>query len=191
MKTAQNIIRAFIEDNEPKTIREIAQRIKADYKITHTAVQLLIKKKIVLCRRVGKSSWCSLNSLYYGSELYLAEEERKEELLKNRNIEQVYNEILAKINTCFFIMLLFGSYAKRHQTKTSDIDLMFITNNKSFEERIQTIISIVPLKIHALVFTEEEFKRMKDAKESTVVKEALKRNIILYGTETYYQLKNA
>ena len=41
------------------------------------------------------------------------------------------------------------------------------------------------------MFTEEEFIRMKDSKKPNVVKEAMENNIILYGTENYYKLKNA
>jgi predicted nucleotidyltransferase len=98
---------------------------------------------------------------------------------------------MAKTGTSFFVMLLFGSYAKGRQTKTSDIDLMFITNEKDFERKITDIISLLPLKTHILVFTEEEFIRMKDAKKPNVIKEAIDNSIILYGIEEYHRMKNA
>lgn len=191
MKTENKIIRAFIEENKQMTIREIAKRIKADYRITHTAVQRLIQKKILIIITVGKSSLCSLNTKYYGVEIYQAEEERKNQLLKNKNINQLYKEIMAKIQTSFFIFLVFGSYAKNLRKKNSDIDLLFISNEKNFEDRIDNILSLLPLKTHALVFTEREFKRMLDAKESNVVKEAVHNYILLYGIENFYNLKNA
>ena len=191
MKTELKIIKCFIESKKPKTIREIAQQIKADYKITHIATQRLIVEKILKVQTIGKSSLCGLDEKYYGLGIYEAENERKEDILKNSNIKQLYKEIISKVNTSFFVLLLFGSYAKGKQTKTSDIDLMLISNEKDFESKISNILSLLPLKTHALVFTEEEFIRMKDSKKSNVIQEAIGGNIILYGIEAYYWLRNA
>lgn len=191
MKTENKVIRAFIEYKKQMTIREIAKQIKADYRITHTAVQRLIHKGILLTRVVGKSSLCSLNTKYYGVEIYQAEEERRRELLKNRDINQLYRDVMAKINNSFFVFLLFGSYVRGRQTKGSDIDLMFVTNEKKFEEEVHNVLSLLPLKTHVLLFTEKEFKRMLDAKKSNVVKEAVKNCIIIYGIESFYRMKNA
>jgi predicted nucleotidyltransferase len=191
MKTKLKIIKLFIENDKPKTIREIAKQIHADYRITHTATQRLIGQNILKTQTVGKSTLCELDPKYYGIELYEAENERKDKILKNKNINQLYKEVMSKTETNFFVLLLFGSYAKSKQTKSSDIDLLFISNKKNFENKILDILSLLPLKTHPLVFTEEEFIRMKDAKKSNVVQEVIEMNIILYGIETYYRLKNA
>ena len=126
MKTEIKIVRLFIESKTPKTIREIAHQIKADYKITHTAIQKLIQQKVISVQTVGKSSLCRLDDSYYGLEIYDAETQRKQDMLKNSNVKQLYKEFMSKTPTSFFIMLLFGSYAKRKQTKSSDIDLLCI-----------------------------------------------------------------
>lgn len=191
MKTENKIIRLFIENKKPKTIREIAKLINSDYKITHTAFQRLCNKKILIFEKVGKSLLCKLNNFYYGAEIYNAENERKEELLKNKNIKQFFKEITEKMKTSFFICLIFGSYVKQKQTKNSDLDIIFISNEKGFEERISNIISLLPIKIHPLIFNEEEFIIMRDSKKSNVIQEAMENNIILYGIENYYRLKNA
>ena len=191
MKTELKIIKLFLEDKRAKTIREIAKQINADYRITHTAVQRLIDKEIVKAQTIGKGSICQLNNSYYGVEIYEAENERREAKLKNKNINQLYKEIVTKVHTNLFVLLLFGSYAKGKQTISSDIDLMFISNRRDFENRVSSILSLLPLKTHALVFTEEEFIRMKDSKQSNVVQEAMQNNIILYGIESYYKIKNA
>lgn len=191
MKTELKSIRHFIENRKPKTIREIAQQIKADYRITYIAIQRLIGKKVLTVQTVGKSSLCSLNEKYFGMDIYEAENERREKILKNKNINQLYKEIMSKVKTGSFICLLFGSYAKGKQAKNSDIDLMFISNENDFEIKISNILSLIPLKTHPLIFTEEDFMRMKDAKKSNVIQEAIDNNIILYGIEAYYKLKNA
>lgn len=190
MKTALKIIKLFLEDKKPKTIREIAKQIHADYRITYMAVQHLINNHVLLAETIGKSTLCQLNPAYYGAEIYAAEQERKDYLLKNKNLYQLYQEIMAKVKTSSFILLLFGSYAKGQQTKSSDIDLLFISNEAHLEQKISDLLSLLPLKTHPLVFTEEEFIRMKDAKKSNVVQEAIHNNVILYGIEAYYRLKN-
>ncbi len=191
MKTELKIIKHFIENRKPKTIREIAQQIKADYRITHTAIQRLKGKNIFEVQTIGKSSLCSLSEKYFGTSLYEAEHERREEILKNKNINQLYREIMSKVKTVFFFLLLFGSYAKGRHTRSSDIDMLFISNESNFESKVLGVLSLLPLKTHALVFTEEEFVRMKDSKTSNVVQEAIESNIILYGIEAYYRMKNA
>ena len=191
MKTKAKIIGLFLEEKKPKTIREIATALHIDYRITYLATQRLINEKVLLVQTIGKSSLCSFNESYYGVELYQAENERKEWILKNKDLRQLYREILSKINTSFFTLLLFGSYAKGTFTKNSDIDLMFISTEKDFEERVSAIVSLIPLKTHILVFKEEEYIRMKDSKKSNVIQEAIENHIILYGIEAYYRMKNA
>lgn len=190
MKTALKIIKLFLEDKKPKTIREIAKQIHADYRITYLAAQRLIQQDVLRAETVGKSTLCRLNPTHYGTEIYEAEQERKEHLLKNKNLQQLGQEIMSKVKTSSFILLLFGSYAKGQQTKSSDIDLLFISNEAHFEQKISDLLSLLPLKTHPLVFTEEEFIRMKDAKKPNVVQEAIQNNVILYGIEAYYRLKN-
>jgi predicted nucleotidyltransferase len=191
MKTEDKIIRLFIEERNPKTIREISKQIRSDYKITYTATQRLLNKKILLSKTIGKSVVCELNLSYYGSEIYEAENKRRNDFLKNKNLKQLYKEVMSKIKSSLFIFMIFGSYAKGKATKSSDIDIIFISNEKDFEEKISSILSLLPIKTHTLVFTEEEFIRMKDSKKPNVIKEAIEKNIILYGIENYYRLKNA
>jgi len=191
MKTENKIISLFIEEKIPKTIREVSKKIKSDYRITHIATQRLLEKSILTSRRIGKSRLCELNNSYYGAEIYEAEKEKKENLLKNKDLKQLYNEVMSKVKSSFFIFLIFGSYAKWRSTKSSDIDILFVSNKQGFEEKISNALSLLPVNTHALVFTEEDFIRMKDSRKSNVVKEAIEDNIILYGVENYYKLKNA
>ena len=190
METENKIISLF-KKKTPKTIREISKKIKSDYKITHTATQRLLEKNILLSKKIGQSSLCELDNLFYGSEIYVAESKRKDNLLKNKDLKQLYQEVMAKIKSTFFIFLIFGSYATGKSTKSSDIDILFVSNEQGFEEKISNTLSLLPIKTHAFVFTEEEFIRMKDSKKSNVIKEMIKNNVILYGVENYYRLKNA
>lgn len=191
METEDKIVRLFIEERNPKTIRGISKKIKSDYRITYIATQRLLGKNVLVSRVVGKSVLCELNASYYGIEIYAAEETRRAALLKNKDLKQLFHEVMVKIKSGLFVFLIFGSYAKCKPSKSSDVDAIFISNEKDFEERISGVLSLLPIKTHALVFTEEDFIRMKDSKKSNVVKEAIDNNTILYGIENYYRIKNA
>lgn len=90
-----------------------------------------------------------------------------------------------------FVLLLFGSHAKKTQTKYSDIDLLFIVPDESedkMEKAIQNIAGTLPLEIHMNIFKESDFKAMKNSKEITVGSEAINNNVILCGIEPYYEM---
>ncbi|MBU2637711.1 MAG: nucleotidyltransferase domain-containing protein [Nanoarchaeota archaeon] len=185
MKTEIKAIKALIRQ-EPMTIREISRKIKADYRITHTAVKLLSKKGALSIKEIGGSSLCELNRMYNGIEILQAEEERKTAFLKNKDMAVLYKEVTGNAGSGFFVMLVFGSYAKGSQTKDSDIDIMVISNDEKLNKRINDILSALPLKIHFIPLNEEEFRRMYFSREPNVVKEAVKSYVLLHGAEQFY-----
>ncbi|HLC65457.1 MAG TPA: nucleotidyltransferase domain-containing protein [Candidatus Nanoarchaeia archaeon] len=191
MITEIKVLTALREANRSMTIRQISKAIRSDYRITHTGVKRLAGKGALDITTVGKSSLCSINASHFGMELYIAEQERRNRLLRDRNISALFKEVMGKIGTRLFVFLIFGSYAKGSQKVSSDIDLMFIANEKGLEERVLQILSLLPLKCHPIIFTEEEFIRMRDSAKQNVIKEAISHNIILFGIESYYGLKNA
>ncbi len=188
MKTENKIIMAMLKEDSSFTIRELSKKINSDYKITHIAVKRLLQKNILKKKNVGKSLLCTLNRWSAAEELFFAEYERADEILKNKDLKQIYKEIMPKLRTSFFIMLLFGSFAKGNYHKNSDIDLLFISNEKFFENDIKRVLRLIPLKIHSLVFNENEFLKMLSSKEPNVVKEAVDNYIVPYGIENFYNL---
>lgn len=189
METENKIIKYLIEMKKEMIIRELAKAIGADYKIVHTAVNRLIVKGVLDSKKIGKSIQVRFSGRL-SKEVIEVEYERRKRMLQNKSISLLVDTIKEKIMTVNFILLLFGSYAKGNQNKNSDIDLMFIVNDKRIEKRIEEAISILPLKTHLLVFTEEQFVSMKNSRELNVVKEAIKNNVILYSIEQYYELIN-
>lgn len=177
------ILKYFLENKEEQfTINHIARILNLNYRIAHTQIKNLEKEKIIQTKRVGKSLLCSLTN-NFNEKMYLAEYMRKEELIKNKdfnNVLQRYKK--AKQN---FILLLFGSYAKNNQTKHSDIDMLAITEDP---KEIENITNLIPKKIHLTTVSYQEFINMKNSKEVTVGTEVMKNNIILIGIEEYYRL---
>lgn len=185
MKTETKAIKALLrERGEPLTIRELAKRMGANYSIVHTAVQRLIEKGVLESRKVGSSVTVKI-APGLPPEVFQAEIERRSEILKKPGIKAI-NEKLSKISFPF-IALVFGSCAMGEEKKSSDIDLMVISS-KDREREVADVISILPLDIHLIQFSYEDFLSMARSKEFTVVSEAIKSNVILVGIEDFYRL---
>jgi len=190
MKNKDAIAIKFIieQKNEELNILKISKGLKMDYKNTYSIIKRLEKESVIKLETFGHSSRIKLISLMHPL-IFEAEYSRRKELLKDKNIAVILSEFKENLKSKCYILLVFGSYAKKTQTKNSDIDLMFIApDENSFEKDINQVARSLPLPIHYLVFSEKQFLEMINAKKSNVGQEALKNNIILYGIETYYEM---
>ncbi len=185
-----DVLKLLIENKEKElSINQIAKLLKKDYKNTHNIVTRLSKMQLIKLEPFGKSYRITMfnkpHPLIYESE-YL----RRQELLKNKDIAVMhdsFNSLYSKL----YVLLVFGSYAKNTQTKHSDIDLMFIVPDmaeETMEKGIKNITGILPLKVHINVFKESDFIAMRNSKKVTVGSEAIMKNIVLHGIESYYEL---
>lgn len=185
------IIRYLIENrNKELNILRISKELKMDYKNAYSIVKRLEKELLVKLESFGQSSRVKLISQVHPL-IFEAEYSRRKELLKDKNLAVMFNDFKNAIKSKCYVLLVFGSYAKKTQTKSSDIDLMLIVPDRKeelFEKEAHKAASSLPLPIHYLVFSEKQFLEMKYAKESNVGQEALKNNIILYGIEAYYEM---
>ncbi len=186
--TKDKILKLLLSKRKEEfTIRYISKRISIDYKAVHITVKRLIKSNVVKARKAGQTILCSINQKVFDVDMFRAESIRKREILSDKNIYVLYNRIKNTVK-CFFILLLFGSYASGKKQKKSDIDLMLITNEDSIIKNVKHIVSTLPLKIHFISFNSEEFLSMLTTTKFNVGKEAADNNIILFGIEDYYRL---
>ncbi len=186
-----SVIKALLEHkNEDLNITRIAAILDKDYKTVHTIIKRLESLGVIIVKEFGRSLKVELvNKLH--PLVFSAEYERQEEILKNKNLSVMLDSFLGGIKTKCFVLLLFGSHAKKTAGKHSDIDLLFIVPDEcmpNLESAVYNMASLLPLKLHINVFKESEFIKMKNSKEATVGSEAISNNIILYGIETYYSL---
>ena len=171
-------------------ILNISKALKMDYKTAYSIIKRLKKKKVIAIEQFGNSNRLKLINKVHPL-IFEAEYERREELLKNKNIKVLLDYFKNSLKLKNYKLLLFGSYAKKTQNKTSDIDLMFICSDgieEQFEKEVIAIANILPLPLHCLVFSDKQFIEMLNTKKSNVGHEALKNNVILYGIETYYEM---
>ncbi|MBU0614537.1 MAG: nucleotidyltransferase domain-containing protein [Nanoarchaeota archaeon] len=187
----KDIIRFLIENrNKELNILNISKALKIDYKNVHSIIKRLEKASLVTIEKFGQSSRVILNTDIHPL-LIEAELQRRKEALKDKNLSVAISTLKRTLKQKLYVLLLFGSYAKKTNTKGSDIDLMFICPDgliETFEHEIAKATRSIPLPLHVLVFSENQFIDMIHAKESNVAKEAQKDNIILYGIENYYEM---
>jgi len=176
------ILRILIENKEEKhSIRRLSLIREINYKSAYLAAKKLEKEGSITLERIGNTINCFFNNKF-DERVFLVESKRREDLLKNSDFKVIFSRLN---NIKFpFICLVFGSYSKGKNDKHSDIDLLFITDN---EKEINKEISIIP-KIHPTIISFHEFDKMAKTNEFSVVKEAMKHNIILIGIEDYYRL---
>ncbi len=180
-----NILKFLVENqNKEFSIRQISIHRKINYKTAYISLQDLEKEEIVTLKKQGNTIICLVNHKF-NDLVFEVEYARLQELLKNKNFFVIYNKLL-KINSQF-ILLLFGSHAKGKETKNSDIDLLLICDNS---KPIESQIKLIPLNIHLTSIKYDGFKSMLNSKEFSVVSEAVKHNILLFGIEDYYRLMN-
>ncbi|MDI6736916.1 MAG: nucleotidyltransferase domain-containing protein [Nanoarchaeota archaeon] len=192
MRNKDAVIIKYLIENKSKelNILSISKELRMDYKNIYSIVKRLEKESLVRLESFGQSSRVKLIFRMHPL-IFEAEYQRRKELLKDKNLAVMLNDFKNSIKSKCYVFLVFGSYAKKTQTKNSDIDLMFIVpdgKEELFEKEVHRIASSLPLPIHYLVFSEKQFVEMRYAKESNVGQEALKNNIVLYGIETYYEM---
>ena len=185
MNIKQNILKFLIENKESSfNIYEISKSLKSDYKLIYINVKKLEKEKSIEIEDLKSQKRCNFKN-NFNEDVFIVENERRSDYLKKKEFLAIYDKI--KVVNKQFILLLFGSYVKGTITKNSDIDILLISN-KGDEKIIEEKFDVLPLKIHLTHVSYESFIDMIKSKEQTVVSEAIKKNIILFGIEDYYRL---
>lgn len=176
--------------HEELNILNISKALKMDYKNVYFIIKRLEKISLIKIETFGQSSRIKLNTLAHPL-IFEAEFERRKNILKNKNLAVMLSNFERAIRSKLYVLLLFGSYAKKAQTRSSDIDLMVICPEgleDTFEKDMNRVAHSMPLPLHPLVVTENQFIEMIQAKESNVGQEAFKNNVILHGIEQYYEM---
>ncbi len=182
----EKILKYLIENKgKPKTIREISKAINVDYKNTFQAINSL--SNFVHKEKFGNTNRVEIN-IKPNPEIFAIEQKRTKEFLDKYKALKLIQDDARELNYPFFIVLIFGSYAKKENTKNSDIDICIISDNKSKTEELISKLRLLPEKLEIHDFNIKEFESMLDTKKENLAKEIIKYNIILYGIENYYNL---
>src|SRR3989344_1598961 len=183
----EKILEYLIENKEKaKTIREISIYLKVDYKNTFQAVKN-IYPNLISKDKIGNLNLVRIK-LISNPEIFSIEYKRTIKFLERNKQLRLIQDDTNSIDYPFFIILIFGSYAKETKTKKSDIDLCIICDNEAKKKELISKFSLLPLKLEIHDFKVSEFESMLDTKKENIAKEIIKNNIILYGIDNYYNL---
>jgi len=116
------------------------------------------------------------------------------EISKRKFPKEVLSEIQKRVfkQTEFFILIVFGSYAKGKATEKSDLDIAVIVETEKTKNEITPFLETIkrreikPIDYH--IFTRSEFLEMLKADVENVGKQIYKNNLIYYGYIEYCNL---
>ena len=99
-----------------------------------------------------------------------------------REIEKFLGKVIEKFKPR--LVILFGSRARGDYLKSSDYDILIVSEHfrkLDFRERIVRIYELMdePLRVDVLCYTPEEFEKKR--KELGIVRKALEEGVVLYG----------
>jgi predicted nucleotidyltransferase len=159
---------------------------KKSYQRVYDGVQELVQRKALKLDKFGHSNLVTLSfsheSIFMLS--YLDEEEAF--LHKVPNI----HKLLDIKELADDIVMVIGSYAKKKQTKSSDVDLVVITPEKAFDKQklIENLTLTFFPPLHPIVFTRKDFIEMLLSTEENLGKEAFKNHLLYRNPKIYYEL---
>ena len=104
----------------------------------------------------------------------------------------IVEEALSAIPIRTYCLLIFGSYAERKQKNDSDLDLCFLVENKIVEKKIKPYVNDLklhfPTKIDEYYISFGDFEKMLLRKEENLAKQIVRKHILFYNPDLYYQL---
>ncbi len=197
-KTSTEIL-AFLSSRirESFTVKQISEAIGKDYKITYTMTMRLAEQHYIIAEKKRPVTYCHLNIKSNISLLAYIEGVRSSRFFeKHKNIEIIVNDLNAHILLPFYILILFGSQVKGKSSSKSDLDVLLIVPDRSFEKEIESAVGsaqrVSPVSIHETVLTYNEFLELLKQKKPNVAWEAIDNRIVPYGSEMLFKtLENA
>jgi predicted nucleotidyltransferase len=181
---------------ESFTVRQIADAIKKDYKISYVMTMRLAKQHYIIAEKKRPVTYCRLNLKGNSSLLAYIEGIRASRFFARQdNLEIIIGEVLSKIASPFFTIILFGSHVKGTASERSDLDVIFVIPDRRFEKEVTSAVGSVerisPIGIHEIVLTSDEFMDLLKQKTSNVAWEAVDNRIVPYGAEALFKMLEA
>lgn len=173
------------------SISEIMKILKKNTKTwIFNTLKELVKAKLLNSKRKGNLDIYNLNLSNPNVIQFLIYLETQD----NVNFPQLelISEIIEKVPIKNYSLIVFGSYANNQQTKTSDIDIGLLIDNKETEKIIKPYLNEIklnhPVKIDEHYITFEDFIKMLLREEENLGKQIFRKHKTFYNADIYYQL---
>ena len=178
---------------ESFTIRHIAGGIGQDYRITYVMTMRLARQGYVVAEKRRPVTHCRLNLKDNSALLAYIEGIRASRFLaKRRDIGILVGDIVQRMTSPFFTLIVFGSHVKGTASKRSDLDVLVVIPKREMENdvisAIGSVARITPMGIHEVILTSDEFSQLLREKKPNVGWEALDDRIVPYGAEPLFKI---
>lgn len=194
-KQQQTILGVFNKDIFTSlTFKQIKEQSnQKSNNIVQIALQEFKKQNLVKTNLTGDVTTYSLNLDNNVTLSYLNlinDLETKKRKFQKEIIREIQKRISKQTN--FFILIIFGSYAKNKATEKSDLDIAVIVESEQNKKEIAPLLETVkrreikPIDYH--IFTRNEFLEMLTVDYENVGKQIYKNNLIYYGFIEYCNL---
>jgi len=172
----------------------IAEIMKFSNKKTKTwvfnSLKLLVKAGIIKSKRKANLDIYSL-SLNNPFSLNLLQYLESQDSIGFPQLD-VISELIERMPVKGCSIIVFGSYADNAQTKSSDLDICILVENKEAEKKIKPYMNEVklnhPAKIDEHYVTFEDFVKMLLRDEENLAKQIYAKHKLFYNAGIYYQL---
>lgn len=171
--------------NSQITIRQVSKESLVPYTTAHR----LIKGNpgLFVIEQKGNIKLVSLNLKDSITKSYLILAERKEaESFLSRNPE--LGILKKELPLGDYSLILFGSRAEGKQREKSDIDLCVINKDGKKNVKFSKFELLFKVEVNPVYLKDTEFKRMLEEEGQNLAREIVKKHIILYGEEHFWNL---
>lgn len=174
------VLEVFSDDYNKKIYgRDVAKRLKMNQKTVSNILNKLEKENVLKFSTEGKNKYYYLNKFNSNIKeiIRLIEIQRKIEFLnKYKRFRELFDKIDERTKG---ILIIFGSYADYSANEKSDLDMSIIGKIKDIKDLEQ----LYNIKINIIKINEKDFD-----KEDTIIKEIIKKHIILKGEDEFIRL---
>ncbi|MBI4146581.1 nucleotidyltransferase domain-containing protein [Candidatus Woesearchaeota archaeon] len=173
-------------------LRKIAAELNIHPYIVKRHIDTLTSKKIFDQQKAGKTILLTINTLFDSIEQLLYIIESYKQKTENKTLKITIKDLQQQFgkNSQIASCIIFGSYARGAATKESDVDVLFVVENKNIETdligKISQLGTLMNLKFSPIIMTKREFKTTIETKEPTTVT-LLKpsQRILVFGIEYF------
>ena len=171
--------------NNEIPIRQLSKESLVPYTTAHRLIKN--NKEIFTINQKGNIRLCSLNLEDDITKNYLILAERKETnsfMKKQPKFKVLMKELLPGD----YSLIFFGSRAGGKNREKSDVDFCIINKDGRKSIKFFKFELLFRLEINPIYFSREEFRQMLKEKEQNLAKEIIKKHIILYGEQYFWDL---
>lgn len=172
------------------SMHQISKLASLDYKTACKTIKQLLSLGLLISKTKGKSHFISLNLSHYDIQTYLSFAAYYNRVIffkKNTGLQYLLEE-LKRTNLPDSCLILFGSFASGQQTKSSDLDLLLITNDRQVHLRIKSLLQNYSLKTDLNVLSSQQYEKSLHSRDFNLAQQIIPKHIILKSPEIYWSL---